>query len=298
MQHSIINFFILLLTLFCIGLMLKKRKQQPAESIPFSTQLRLAISSIVAFFMDTLGVGSFACNIALAKYFDTFKDEELPGMVNGAQVLPGALSAFFFLGLVQVDPLTLMALIVATCLGGIVGASVIAKFNAQTIRLVMLLAFPTIALVIIGNQFEWLPLHGDKIALHGVELLLGFLGLFIAGSLTAAGVGLFAMIQAILFCLGMSPIVAFPIMTAAGALQQPLSTSIFIMKNKVPLKKSLLMNLYGVLGVLLALPIITHLSSSKLHFLLVMVLIYNTMMMGKNYLKHREVRKMAEESLA
>jgi uncharacterized membrane protein YfcA len=298
MQNSIINFLILLLTVFCIGLMLKKNKLQPTESIPLSVQLSLAFSSIIAFFMDTLGVGSFACNIALAKYFDTFKDEELPGMVNGAQVLPGALSAFFFLGLVQVDTFTLITLIAATCIGGVVGASIISKFNAQTLRLVMLVAFPTIALLILGNQLGWLPLHGEKIALRGVELLLGCVGLFIAGSLTAAGVGLFAMVQAILFCLGMSPIVAFPIMTAAGALQQPLSTSILMMKNNVPLKKSLLMNVYGVFGVLIALPIITHLSSSKLHVLLVIVLGYNTFMMGKNYLKNRKILGIAEKSLA
>jgi uncharacterized membrane protein YfcA len=288
MQYLIINTLIILFSITCVGLMIARLKQQPTPALTFREQRQLLTSGLFAFFMDTIGVGSFACNIALAKYFNSFSDEELPAMVNGAQVIPGALEAIFFLGLIHVDGLTLITLILATCLGGIVGASIIAKLKAQPIRLIMLIAFPTIIFLILSHHIHWLPIGGNKIALQGYELLIGFIGLFFAGILTCAGVGLFALIQAVLFCLGMSPLVAFPIMTAAGALQQPLSTGIFVMKNRVPLKKSLLIGLYGVGGVMLAMPVITHLSITKLHGLLVLVLSYNTIMMGKGYLQHRK----------
>ena len=297
MQYLIMNTFIILFSLACIGLMIKKVFMEPSISLSQRTYVQLITSGIVAFFMDTIGVGSFACNIALAKYFKTFKDEQIPAVINGAQVIPGALEALFFLGLIQVDTLTLVTLIFATCLGGMLGASVISKLNAQTIRLIMLVTFPTIIFLILSNQFHWLPLGGDKIALQGYPLLWGFIGLLIAGALTSAGVGLFAMTQAILFCLGMSPLVAFPIMTAAGALQQPLSTGIFVYKNKVPLKKTLIISISGVAGVLLALPVITHLSTTKLHDLLVLVLTYNTIMMGMSYVKEkRKITAKAQEN--
>lgn len=288
MQRSIIEILILFTALCCAVLMLKKLPQQNSSPLSFRCKLKLAVSGVFAFFMDTIGVGSFACNIAFAKNFKTFKDNELPGMVNGAQVIPGAFEALFFLGLVSVDDFTLLVMVVATCLGGIVGASFISKLNTQAIRFIMMLVFPIVALLILSNEFHWLPVGGDKTALHGYELLLAFVGLFFAGALTSVGVGLFALVQAILFCLGMSPLVAFPIMNAAGALQQPLTTSIFVMKNKVPLKKSLIISGFGVLGVLLAIPIITHLDTTVLHALLVVVLIYNTAMMGLSYLKHRK----------
>ncbi len=286
-QRTIIESLIILFSLLCVGLMLKKAFIQPTTSISLKEQIKLMTSGIIAFFMDTIGVGSFACNIALAKYFKTFKDKELPGMVSGAQIIPGALEALFFLGLIQVDSLTLIVLIIATCLGGIFGALIISKVNTQTIRLVMLFAFPAIIFLVLGNEFHWLPIGGNKTALQGHELAFGFVGLFVAGILTSAGVGLFALIQAVLFCLGMSPLVAFPIMTTAGALQQPLTTGIFVLKNKVPLKRSLLIGLYGIVGVLIAIPAITHLNTTKLHCLLIIVLTYNTIMMGLGYLKHR-----------
>lgn len=292
MQYLVINTLIVVFSIICVGLMIKKLPTQPSNRLTLRDQFQLMTSGVISFFMDTIGVGSFACNIALAKYFKSFKDEELPPMVNGAQVIPGALEAIFFLGLIQVDGLTLIALITATCIGGILGASIVSKLNAQAIRFIMLIAFPTIIFLIMSNHFHWLPIGGDKTALHGSELLIGCIGLFFAGILTTAGVGLFALIQAVLFCLGMSPLVAFPIMTAAGAVQQPLSTTIFVLKNKVPLKKSLLISLYGVMGVLIAIPVITRMSTNKLHFLLILVLAYNTVMMTISFLKHRRMRNL------
>lgn len=290
MQYLIINTLIVVFSLICVGLMIKKLPTQPMHRITIREQFQLMTSGVVAFFMDTIGVGSFVCNIAFAKYFKSFKDEEIPPMVNGAQVIPGVIEAIFFLGLIQVDGLTLVTLITATCMGGILGASIVSKLNAQSIRLIMVIAFPTIIFLILSSHFQWLPIGGDKTALQGYELLIGAIGLFFAGILTTAGVGLFALIQAVLFCLGMSPLVAFPIMTAAGAVQQPLSTTIFVLKNKVPLKKSLLIGLYGVMGVFVAIPVITHMSTNKLHALLVLVLTYNTVMMSISYFKHRRAR--------
>lgn len=292
MQYFIINTLIVLFSVICVVLMFKRLPTQPSVRLSLREQVQLMTSGVVSFFMDTIGVGSFACNIALAKYFKSFKDEELPPMVNGAQVIPGALEAMFFLGLIQVDGLTLITLITATCIGGIIGASIVSKLNAQAIRFIMLIAFPTIIFLIVSNHMQWLPIGGDKTALQGTELLIGAIGLFFAGILTTAGVGLFALIQAVLFCLGMSPLVAFPIMTAAGAVQQPLSTTIFVLKNKVPLKKSLLISFYGVAGVLIAIPVITRMSTNHLHFLLVLVLSYNTIMMCRSYLQHRRVRNL------
>lgn len=297
-QTTIIESLIILCSFLCAGWMLKKAFVQPTTAISPKEQIKLMTSGIIAFFMDTIGVGSFACNIALAKYLKTFKDQELPGMINGSQIIPGALEALFFLGLIQVDSLTLSVLIIATCLGGIFGAIIISKLNTQTIRLIMLIAFPTIILLILSNELHWLPIGGNKIALQGNELVFGFIGLFVAGSLTSAGVGLFALTQAVLFCLGMSPLVAFPIMTTAGALQQPLTTGIFVLKNKVPLKKSLLIGLYGIVGVLLAIPAITHLNTTKLHCLLIIVLTYNTIMMGLGYLKHRRAQHALSQNIA
>ncbi len=86
---------IVLLSVLCIGVMCFKFFKQPAESLSWLLYGKLVISGIIAFIADTLGVGSFAVNVALAKLFGTFNDEELPAVNNGAQVIPGPLNPYF-----------------------------------------------------------------------------------------------------------------------------------------------------------------------------------------------------------
>ena len=59
--------------------------------------IKLGLSGIVAFIADTLGIGSFAVNVAMAKLLGTFPDEELPAVNNGAQVIPGTIESLFFM---------------------------------------------------------------------------------------------------------------------------------------------------------------------------------------------------------
>jgi len=298
-QRIILTLLVLTLSFICLSYMaFKMIKTRDNTSISRREHLHLALSGLIAFFMDTIGVGSFACNIALAKYFNTFKDEELPTMINAAQVLPGALGALFFTSLIPVDGMTLGCLSFAACLGGMIGANVISKLNKQALRGIMLLLFPLLMLLILANQAHYLPVGGSKTILQGTALFLGCCGLFAAGGLTAAGIGLFAMVQAVLFCLGMSPVVTFPIMTMAGALQQPLSTLVFLKQSHtMPLKKISLVSLYGVLGVLLAIPLITHLNAEALHLLLVIILGYNTFRVFQSSRAHRKNHILNENQL-
>ena len=86
-----------------------------------------------------------------------------------------------------------------------------------------------------------MPIGGDLVALDSWNLILGFFAMVICGALTSVGIGLFALVQAVLFLLNVSPAVAFPIMTTAGAMQQPLTTLVFVQQNKIPLKKTLIL---------------------------------------------------------
>ena len=99
--------------------------------------------------------------------------------------------------------------------------------------------------------------------------------------------GLFAIVQGILFLLNMSPIVAFPIMMVAGAMQQPLTTMMFLKQGRVPIKKTLALTIGGCVGVLIILPVFKYITISWLHYLLLSILIFNIVSIGRAYLKTR-----------
>ncbi len=293
MAITLIIFSILILSFFCVASMVYRLKQQPTVRLSILDYCKLIGSGIVAFIADTVGVGSFAVNVALAKLLGTFPDDELPAVNNGAQVIPGTIESLFFMQLVDVDLMTLVSLVLGTCLGGLVGGAVVSRLSKQAIRLSMMCCFLLIIGLLVCHKFHLLPVDGDLMELHSWKLMIGIFAMVICGALTSVGIGLFAMVQGVLFLLNVSPLVAFPIMTTAGAMQQPLTTLVFLRQNKIPLKKTLILSLAGCVGVCITLPLFTHISISWLHTLLLGILIYNFLAIGRTYLRSRPVPALA-----
>jgi uncharacterized membrane protein YfcA len=278
----------LLLTGYCIYKMLTKLKNQPQTALSTSEKMKLGGTGIVAFAADTIGVGSFAVNIALSKCLKTFSDAELPAVCNGAQVIPGTLASLFFLHMIPVDLTTLITLVLGACIGGILGGRVVVQLSQQKIRLAMVLAFISVIILLILKQLGLIPQDGTLTALSGWKLIIGFFATIICGSLTSVGIGLFGMVQAVLFILGVSPAIAFPIMTTAGAMQQPLTTLVFLKHDKIPLKKTLYLSLVGCTGMLIGIPIISHMSTHWLHNLLLLIMAYNIITIGSTYWRKKK----------
>jgi uncharacterized membrane protein YfcA len=293
MVMKVIVAAILFLNLSCIGLMLYKFKQQPAVFVSVTDYCKLIFSGIIAFMSDALGLGSFAVNIALAELLGTFHDDELPALNNGAQVLPGVIESLFFMQLIDVDLTTLITLIIGACLGGLIGGSVVSRLSRQAIRLAMIICFTLIIGLLLCRQFHLFPVGGDLIALHSGRLVLGFMGMVVCGMLTSVGIGLFVLVQAVLFLLGVSPLVAFPIMTAAGAMQQPLTTLAFLQQDKIPLKKTLILSLSGCVGVLIVIALFHHLTITWLHSLLLVIVTYNLFAVTRTYLRTKASQEVS-----
>ncbi len=288
MVIQLITLGIIIINALCIAVMLHHLYfRQPAESISMYQYFKIGISGVIAFIADTLGVGSFVVNVALAKLLGTFHDDELPAVCNGAQVIPGVIESLFFIQLIDVDVKTLITLVTGACIGGLLGGGVVSQLSKQAIRLAMVCSFATLILVLVSHQLHWLSFGGELIELHSWRLVAGFLGMILCGALTSAGVGLFVMVQAVLFLLNVSPLIAFPIMTTAGAMQQPLTTLVFLQQNKIPLKKTLVLSLSGCLGVLITLPLFKQLTINWLHSLLLIILIYNVITIARAYWRSR-----------
>ena len=61
-----------LFSLVCVATMFYKLKQQPPTPLSSLEYCKLMTSGIIAFVADTIGIGSFAVNVALAKLTGTF----------------------------------------------------------------------------------------------------------------------------------------------------------------------------------------------------------------------------------
>ncbi|MGT4070749.1 UNVERIFIED_CONTAM: sulfite exporter TauE/SafE family protein [Aeromonas hydrophila] len=268
-----------------------KRQQGELESTPFWP---VAAIGFVANFLDTLGVGSFAVKTACYKQFKLIDDRLLPGTLNGQCVLPTVTQSLIFIGAVQVDPLTLIGMMVAAAAGAAWGARHVASFDRQTIRLVMAISLLVVAGLIFAGLLGLFPLGGDAMGLTGYKLGIALLGNFIFGVLMNVGIGLFAPCMTLVYLLGMNPLAAFPIMMGSTAVLSVFSAGTFILKGAFDAKAVLAVAIFGPVGVVLAAMLVKSMDMAMLKWLVAFIVIYTSWTM---YASWRAARRELQPRL-
>ncbi|HEA3202536.1 TPA: sulfite exporter TauE/SafE family protein [Aeromonas veronii] len=251
----------------------RKKQSGSFETTPFWP---VALIGGVANFLDTLGVGSFAVKTACYKQFKLIDDRVLPGTLNGQCVLPTVTQSLIFVGVVAVEPLTLISMMMAAAAGAAWGARHVASFDRQTIRLVMAISLLVVAGLIFAGLLGLFPVGGDAMGLSGYKLAIALLGNFIFGVLMNVGIGLFAPCMTLVYLLGMNPLAAFPIMMGSTAVLSVFSAGTFIRKGAFDAKAVLAVAIFGPLGVVLAAMLVKSMDMEMLKWLVAFIVIYTS----------------------
>ena len=234
----------------------------------------MGLVGLVTNFFDTLGIGSFAQITAVFKATKAVDDKLIPGTLNVANAIPIALQALIFITVVKVDVVTLVSLIGSAILGAWLGAGIIIRFSRRKIQLVMGIALAVTAVLMVLSMAGLIQGHGDASGLTGGLLVAGIAGNFNLGAFMTAGVGLYAPCMAMLFLLGMSPLMVFPVMMGSCAFLMPVAGIRFIKKEKYARKTSLVIAITGCAGVLIAAYLVTSLPLKMLKIVVIAVVIY------------------------
>lgn len=227
-------------------------------------------------FWDTLGVGSFAPTTAIFRKWRLVPDERIPGTLNIGHTLPTIAQAFIFTTAVEVDPLTLVYMIMAAVAGSYIGSGLVAGWPRQRVQLGMGLALAVAAALMFASVMNWMPVGGNLIGLEGNKLLFGLLGNFVLGSLMTIGIGLYAPCMVLIYLLGMSPKVAFPIMMGSCAFLMPVASYRFARKDFFDLKAALGLAIGGLPLVLVAALVVKSLPLDYMKVLVVIVVLYTS----------------------
>lgn len=235
------------------------------------------IGAFVNFF-DTLGIGSFAPSTALLDFFKQLDhDRLLPGTLNVSCTIPVMTEAFIFIQSVEVDPVTLFAMVAAAIVGSFVGSRTVSKLPEKKVQLYMGIALLVTAALMILKQFGVLDALGtgnDAIALTGIKLVVAVVINFFLGALMTIGVGLYAPCMALVYMLGLNPLVAFPIMMASCAGLMPVASAEFIKAGVYARKASIAISIGGIIGVFIAAKFVTGLPMDVLTIIITLVVIY------------------------
>lgn len=237
-------------------------------------------------FFDTLGIGSFAPTTALLRTFKQTKDRIIPGTLNVSCTIPVIAEAFIFIKVIDVEPITLISMLASATIGAWVGAGVVSKLPEKKVQFTMSIALFITAFLMLAGQMNWFPGGGEAIGLAGSKLIIANVANFVLGALMTAGIGLYAPCMALVYLLGMSPRVAFPIMMGSCAFLMPVASIKFIKEGAYDRRASMGITIGGIVGVIIAAYIVKSLPLNILKWLVIGVILYTSITMMKSALKN------------
>ncbi len=249
--------------------------------------VKTALIGFVVNFFDVLGIGAFAPQTALLKFTKQTEDRILPGTLNVSNTIPVLIQALIFIQIVEVEPVTLISMLLSAAVGAILGAGIVAKLSVKKIQLTMGFALLVTAFFMLSGQMNWIQNGGEAIGLNGGKLALAIGVNFILGAFMTVGIGLYAPCMALVYALGMSPLVAFPIMMGSCAFLMPPASAKFIKEGAYNRKASVSMAIPGIIAVLIAAFLVKSLPLNTLRWVVIVVIIYTSLVMLKSGLNSR-----------
>jgi uncharacterized membrane protein YfcA len=251
--------------------------QAPREAEPprsrWPSWLQVGVG-FVTDFLDTLGIGSYATTTSLFRAFKLVPDRCVPGTLNVGHALPTVLQAFIYISVIEVDVLTLVAMIGAAVLGAHFGARWVTHWSERSVRLAVGGALIVAALLMLGSMNGFLPVGGVALGLRGVPLAVGVLGNLLLGSLMTFGIGLYGPCMVLVALLGMNPRAAFPIMMGSCAFLMPVAAPQFVRGASYEPRAALGLTLGGLPAVWIAAKVVRELDLSRLRFVVLFVVLY------------------------
>lgn len=243
--------------------------------------IKTGLIGFVVNFFDVLGIGAFAPQTALLKFTKQTEDKVLPGTLNVANTIPVLIQAIIFITIIEVDPVTLLLMLFSATAGAVTGAGIVSKLSEKRIRFTMGFALLVTAGFMLARNMDWITGAGDAIGLNGMKLLIAVAVNFVLGALMTAGIGLYAPCMALVFALGMSPQVAFPIMMGSCAFLMPPASIRFIREGAYNRKAAIAMAIPGSVAVLIAAFFVKSLPLEKLRWIVIVVILYTSFIMLK-----------------
>jgi len=271
-----------------VGIVLFRDIYAHRNQLEANSWWKTGVIGFIGNFFDTLGIGSFATETAMFKFTKQSEDRLIPATLNVANAIPTIAQGIIFIRIIEVEPVTLTLMLAASGLGAVLGAGIVAKFQERRIQYTMGVALLITAGFMLATRFNLIQGGGEAIGLEGAKLWFAVGINFILGALMTAGIGLYAPCMALVFALGLSPAVAFPIMMGSCAVLMPLASIRFIRAGVYNRRASAIISFTGLVGVLIAAFVVKSLPLDTLRWLVIAVIIYTSLAMLRSALASKK----------
>jgi uncharacterized membrane protein YfcA len=252
----------------------------------------IGLGAVVNFF-DTLGIGSFAPTAAWLKFRGLVPDRLIPPTMVVGLTPPAMAESIIFLILlgVMVDPVLLFGCAVATMIGGIVGAPLVARSRVWVVQLTVAVGLLLAAAAYAMTNLHLFPGGGTASGLPPALTAISIAASFGFGILANFGVGNYAPTLVMLSLMGMDPRLCFPIMAAGGSLMGAGASVRHIAIRQIDLRIVLGLAIGGIPAVLVAAFIVKAMPVDLLRWLVLVVVLYTSAVMLRSAAAGRRQEK-------
>jgi uncharacterized membrane protein YfcA len=252
----------------------------------------LALGAVVSFF-DALGIGSFAPTAAWLKFRRLVPDRLIPPTMIVGLTPPAMAQSVVFLILlgVFVDPVLLFGCAIATLVGGLVGAPMVARARVWIVQLTVAAGLALAAGAYALANLDLFPAGGTLTGLPAGLTVAAIAASFGFGLLANFGVGNYAPTLVMLSLMGMDPRLCFPIMATGGCLMGAGASVRHIAIGEIDLRIVLGLAIGGIPAVLVAAFIVKEMPLEALRWLVLVVVVYTAAIMLRAGLAGRRAEK-------
>ncbi|MFL6851508.1 MAG: TSUP family transporter, partial [Sphingomicrobium sp.] len=217
-----------------------------------------------------------------------------PTMVVGLTPPVMAESIVFLILLgVGVDPALLIGCAVATMVGGIVGAPLVAKARVWTVQLTVSIGLLLAAVAYAMTNLQLFPGGGSAAGLPPALTAVSIVASFGFGILANFGVGNYAPSLVMLSLMGMDPRLCFPIMAAGGSLMGAGASVRHFAIGEIDLRIVLGLAIGGIPAVLVAALLVKSMPVDILRWLVLVVVLYTAAVMLRASIRGRSGERSA-----
>ncbi len=263
---------ILLNVIFVVTWVTVTKRRKPKDK-PGTSDVAIGVGTN---FLDALGIGNYAQITALFKLRGRPADLLIPGTLNVGNVIPSFVGSVMFTAAISVEPVLLTCMVLSAGAGAWVGAGIVSRMRQRTIQIFMGTALLIAAFFFTLTNVGILPPTGTAMGLEGWRFAVAVGANFILGALMCVGIGNYAPSMALLAFLGMHPIAAYPIMIGSDGVLIPVASLGFLKSGRFSHGTALGLTFGGILGSLLAFPLVKTLEShlTLLRWVVIAVIIY------------------------
>lgn len=259
----------------------------------------IGLGAVVNFF-DTLGIGSFATTTTWLRFRKLVPDRLIPPTLIAGLTPPAMTEGIIFLILlgVMVDPTLLFGGALATGLGGLIGAPLVARARVWIVQATVAVGLLLAAIAFAMTNLHLFPGGGTATGLPMLQTIVAIVASFAFGLLANFGVGNYAPTLVLLSLMGMDPRLCFPIMASGASLMGAGSGARHVQIGQIDFRIVIGLALGGIPAVLVAALIVKTMPLDILRWLVFVVVLYAAATMALASWKGRRDEKTGNRDAA